>query len=67
MQRAFPDLPMVGTGYSWLQKYAINAGARNVAEGGVAFMGTGRGALAYPDFELKTTQAVTEMSEMAAK
>jgi NADPH2 dehydrogenase len=26
LQRAFPDLPIVGTGYSWLQKYAINAG-----------------------------------------
>jgi hypothetical protein len=50
LQRAFPNLPMVGTGYSWLQKYAINAGAHNVAEGRVAFMGTGRGALAYPDF-----------------
>ena len=33
LQRAFPDLPMVGTGYSWLQKYAINAGAQNLADG----------------------------------
>ncbi len=50
LQRAFPDLPMVGTGYSWLQKYAINAGARNIEEGDIRFMGIGRGALAYPDF-----------------
>ena len=50
LQRAFPDLPMVGTGYSWLQKYAINAGARNLAEGNIRFVGIGRGALAYPDF-----------------
>jgi NADPH2 dehydrogenase len=50
LQRAFPDLPMVGTGYSWLQKYAINAGARNIAEGAIRFAGIGRGALAYPDF-----------------
>lgn len=50
LQRAFPDLPMVGTGYSWLQKYCLNAGARNVAEGNIAFVGIGRGALAYPDF-----------------
>jgi NADPH2 dehydrogenase len=50
LQRAFPDLPMVGTGYSWLQKYAINAGARNLADGNIAFVGIGRGALAYPDF-----------------
>ena len=45
-----PDLPMVGTGYSWLQRYAINAGAWNIEQGNIAFMGIGRGALAYPDF-----------------
>jgi len=50
LQRAFPDLPMVGTGYSWLQKYAIHAGAYNVAAGLIRFVGIGRGALAYPDF-----------------
>ena len=50
LQRAVPDLPMVGTGYSWLQKYAINAGAKNVAEDNIRFFGIGRGALAYPDF-----------------
>ena len=50
LQRAFPDLPMVGTGYSWLQKYAINAGARNVAEGNIRLVGIGRGALACPHF-----------------
>ena len=50
LQRAFPDLPMVGTGYSWLQKYAINAGARNVESGAIRIMGMGRNSLAYPDF-----------------
>ncbi|MGA2742263.1 MAG: NADH:flavin oxidoreductase [Bryobacteraceae bacterium] len=50
LQRAFPDSPIVGTGYSWLQKYAINAGAHNIAAGDVRFLGIGRGALAYPDF-----------------
>ncbi|HVN04208.1 MAG TPA: hypothetical protein VMT86_07305 [Bryobacteraceae bacterium] len=50
LQRTFPDLPIVGTGYSWLQKYAINAGAYNVDEGNIQFVGIGRGALAYPDF-----------------
>lgn len=43
LQRAFPDLPMVGTGYSWLQKYAINAGAANVEAGNIAFLGWGAG------------------------
>jgi NADPH2 dehydrogenase len=50
LQQAFPDLPMVGTGYSWLQRYAINAGAHNVASGAIRFFGVGRNALAYPDF-----------------
>lgn len=50
LQRTFPDLPMVGTGYSWLQKYAVNAGTQNVADGAIHFFGVGRNALAYPDF-----------------
>jgi len=50
LQRTFPDLPMVGTGYSWLQVYSVNAGARNIADGNIRFFGLGRNALAYPDF-----------------
>ncbi len=50
IQEAFPDLPIVGTGYSWLQKYAVNAAARNIAEGRIRFFGLGRGVLSYPDF-----------------
>ncbi|MGJ5815455.1 NADH:flavin oxidoreductase [Paludibaculum fermentans] len=50
LQRTFPKLPIVGTGYSWLQKYAINAGAANVEDGNVSFLGLGRGVLSYPDF-----------------
>jgi 2,4-dienoyl-CoA reductase-like NADH-dependent reductase (Old Yellow Enzyme family) len=50
LQRAFPELPMVGTGYTWLQKFAINAGAKNIADGNIRFVGIGRGALAYPEF-----------------
>ncbi len=50
VQKAFPDLVVVGTGYSWLRHYAANAGAANVRDGRVSVMGLGRGALAYPDF-----------------
>ena len=50
LQQAFPDLPMVGSGYSWLQRYAVNAGARNLAEGRSRFFALGRGVLAHPDF-----------------
>ena len=41
---------MVGSGYSWLQIYSINAGAKNLAEGNAGFFGIGRNSLAYPDF-----------------
>ena len=50
LQRAFPDLPMAGAGYSWLQKFAVNAGAYNLQAGAARFFGMGRNALAYPDF-----------------
>lgn len=50
LQRAFPSLPMVGTGYSWLRQYMIHAAAHNIRSGAIAFVGAGRNALAYPDF-----------------
>ncbi len=50
LQEVFPDLVMVGTGYSWLQHFQIHAGAANIRDGRVTLMGIGRGALAYPDF-----------------
>jgi 2,4-dienoyl-CoA reductase-like NADH-dependent reductase (Old Yellow Enzyme family) len=52
VQRAYPDLAVIGTGYSWLRHFAVNAGAANVAAGGVSLVGLGRGALAYPDFAI---------------
>ena len=57
MQQAFPDLPMVGTGYSWLQHLFLECGAANVKNGCIALVGVGRGAFAYPDFvkDIKTT------------
>jgi len=50
MQQAFPDLPMVGTGYSWLQHFFLGCGAANVRRKMIALVGVGRGAFAYPDF-----------------
>ncbi len=50
VQRAFPDLAVVGTGYSWLRHFALHAGAANVSAGDVSMVGLGRGAMAYPDF-----------------
>jgi len=59
LQRAFPDLPMVGAGYSWLQKYAVNAGAANMDAGAIRFVGIGRGALAHPSFAREALETGT--------
>ena len=50
VQRAFPDVVIVGSGYSWLRHFAAAAGEANVCAGGVSIVGLGRGAIAYPDF-----------------
>ncbi len=63
LQREFPGLPMVGTGYSWLQIYAPNAAAANVEAGNIGFFGYGRGALAYPHF----AKDILEKGELDSK
>ena len=50
LQAAVPHVPVVGSGYSWLQDFAMHAAAANVAEKQVAIVGMGRAALAHPDF-----------------
>jgi 2,4-dienoyl-CoA reductase-like NADH-dependent reductase (Old Yellow Enzyme family) len=50
VQRAFPDLAVVGSGYSWLQAYLLEAGAANVRDGRTSSVGVGRASLAHPDF-----------------
>ncbi|MFH1748883.1 MAG: hypothetical protein ABIG44_17770 [Planctomycetota bacterium] len=49
LQQAVPDLPIVGTGYSWLRRFFPNVGAAIVGSGQAAFVGLGRQAFAYPD------------------
>ncbi|MFI5461280.1 MAG: NADH:flavin oxidoreductase [Isosphaerales bacterium] len=50
VQAAYPDLAIVGSGYSWLQAFAFQAGAANVGAGRTTLVGIGRGALTQPDF-----------------
>jgi 2,4-dienoyl-CoA reductase-like NADH-dependent reductase (Old Yellow Enzyme family) len=50
IQAAVPDIPVVGSGYSWLQEFAPHFAAANVAAGHVALAGFGRATLAHPDF-----------------
>jgi 2,4-dienoyl-CoA reductase-like NADH-dependent reductase (Old Yellow Enzyme family) len=53
IQAAVPEVPVVGSGYSWLQDFALHAAAAQVGEGSVAIAGLGRAALAQPDFALR--------------
>jgi 2,4-dienoyl-CoA reductase-like NADH-dependent reductase (Old Yellow Enzyme family) len=50
VQQAFPGVPVVGSGYSYLQEYLFQAGAANVRDGRITFVGVGRAALPQPDF-----------------
>jgi 2,4-dienoyl-CoA reductase-like NADH-dependent reductase (Old Yellow Enzyme family) len=50
VQAAFPELPIVGSGYSYLQEMLFQAGAANVRDRRITFVGVGRAALPQPDF-----------------
>jgi 2,4-dienoyl-CoA reductase-like NADH-dependent reductase (Old Yellow Enzyme family) len=50
LQKSFPALPLVGTGYSWLRHFFPNVAAAMIQTGKVSIIGLGRGALAYPEW-----------------
>ena len=50
IQKQFPDIAMVGTGYSWLRTLFANVAAANKTNGLTTLVGAGRMAFAYPDF-----------------
>jgi NADPH2 dehydrogenase len=50
IQQRFSNLPVVGSGYSYLQEFMPQAGAANIRDGRVTFVGIGRASLAQPDF-----------------
>jgi 2,4-dienoyl-CoA reductase-like NADH-dependent reductase (Old Yellow Enzyme family) len=49
VQEAFPGLPLVGTGYSWLRRYFPNVAAAMLDAGRSTIIGLGRLSFAYPD------------------
>ncbi|MGE5598323.1 MAG: NAD(P)-binding protein, partial [Bacteroidota bacterium] len=49
IQQAFPDLPVIGTGYAWLRHLMPYVAAGAVKTGGATLIGQGRGSFAYPD------------------
>jgi NADPH2 dehydrogenase len=51
---ALPKVPLVGTGYSYLQDYLPHVAQAAVREGWVDFVGLGRMVLAYPELPADT-------------
>jgi 2,4-dienoyl-CoA reductase-like NADH-dependent reductase (Old Yellow Enzyme family) len=50
LQQTIRDLPLVGTGYSWLRHFFPHVGAAVLEDGNAGMIGVGRLAFAYPDF-----------------
>ncbi len=49
IQATFPDLPVIGTGFSWLRQFMPYVAAGVLKTGGAQLIGQGRGMFAYPD------------------
>ncbi len=52
LQRSFPRVPLLGTGYSWLRQYFPYVAAAVLERGEASMIGLGRSALAYPEAPL---------------
>lgn len=50
IQKAFPDIVVVGTGFSWLRQFSWNLGAGCLENGMATLIGYGREMFAYPGF-----------------
>lgn len=49
LKAEFPDLTVVGSGYSYLQEWLPHVGQHEVGQGHVDFVGLGRSMLSYPE------------------
>lgn len=49
VQKLFPDIPCVGTGYSWLRQFFPQIGAGVLVKKEASFVGLGRSSFAYPE------------------
>jgi 2,4-dienoyl-CoA reductase-like NADH-dependent reductase (Old Yellow Enzyme family) len=55
-KQAYPDLPFVGSGYSYLQDYLPHVAQAAIREGWVDSIGLGRMVLSFPDLPASTLQ-----------
>lgn len=60
VQQAYPDLAVLGGGYSWVRHLFPQLAAGLITQGWSSLVGLGRGAFAYPDFarDILTTGAM---------
>ncbi|MFH1941892.1 MAG: hypothetical protein ABIL68_07280 [bacterium] len=49
LQKTFPEIPLVGSGYSWLRRFFPHVGAAVIRSNAAHFIGLGRGMFAYPN------------------
>ncbi len=56
VKQAFPDFPLVGSGYSYLQDYLPHVAQAVVREGWIDMIGLGRMVLSFPDLPASTLQ-----------
>lgn len=50
IQKAVPEIAVVGTGYSWLREFSPYLAAGTLEQGGASLIGFGREGFAYPCF-----------------
>ena len=64
-KQAVPELPMVGTGYSYLQEYLPHVAQAVIRAGWIDMVGLGRMVLSYPEMPAETlARAVTERKKI---
>lgn len=50
IQKAVPEMAVIGTGYSWLRQFSQNLAAGSLKDGKATLIGYGRESFAYPEF-----------------
>ena len=56
IQHSQPDLPCIGSGYSWLQEHLFHVAASQVTQKKISIVGVGRASLSQPDFARQLMQ-----------
>ncbi len=60
MKQSIPELPLVGSGYTYLQDFLVNVAQAAVRENWVDLVGLGRMVLSYPNLPIDTLTGKTQ-------